>query len=71
METIDNYKEHGFHKSYHTDCSECFKERRILQAFRTVNHNKLREELGITNESALRGGLFGRGTPWDRNPLEN
>lgn len=42
----DNYREHQeFHQSYHVDCSECWKERRMLTAFKTVNDNKIRKEL--------------------------
>lgn len=70
MDILDNYKEHELHNEYDKDCSECYKENRKLKAWEVVNHKHIREQLGITNESALRGGLFGRGTPWDRNELD-
>lgn len=38
MEKIyDSYKEHWCHQSFHSDCSECFKENRTINAWKTVN----------------------------------
>lgn len=48
-ETIDTYLEHSaYHQEFHSDCSSCYKERRLLQAHRTVNTAKLKEELGTS-----------------------
>lgn len=32
----DTYQEHWCHQSYHSDCSECFKENRLLKAKKAV-----------------------------------
>lgn len=61
----DEYQEHIYHQSYHQGCSECFKERRALRAFKLVNDKRLREELGTSiHEYKL---IDGRISP---NPLE-
>jgi hypothetical protein len=41
METTqDSYLEHNaYHQSYHNDCSECWKERRIINAHKIVNRD--------------------------------
>lgn len=41
---VDTYKEHRWHQSFHTDCSECYTEERA----RRRHIAKLREELGTS-----------------------
>ena len=44
-EVRDEYKEHqAYHQEYHSNCSSCYSENRMLQAFRTVNHQQILEE---------------------------
>jgi len=41
---IDTYKEHWCHQSYHKDCSECYKENRLIQSKKTVTaHEEMLE----------------------------
>ncbi len=41
-EVLDTYKEHNaYHQSYHTNCSQCYKEHRLIAAQRTVNRKIL------------------------------
>ena len=39
MEHEDNWKEHmaNFHTTFQENCSECYKENRLIQTHRTVN----------------------------------
>lgn len=37
---LDFYKEHVFHQSFHSNCSECYKENRMIRAHRKVNNIK-------------------------------
>jgi hypothetical protein len=63
-EVYDSYQSHWCHQSYHSDCSTCHSENRLLRAKVTV----LREDVNITNNYTLHP--LGGGSGWDRNPLE-
>lgn len=42
-EVEDSYKEHeAYHQSFHSDCSECYRENRLIKAHRLITrkHNK-------------------------------
>lgn len=49
----DTYQEHSQHQSFHNDCSECFKENRVIQAHRLVNMAKhedlIKQYRGLNN----------------------
>ena len=63
----DMWHEHQQHDTYKEGCSECYKQARLIKSWSIVN---VPQEIHEHNESALRGGLFGNTSPWDRNPLE-
>lgn len=67
-ETVDSYLSHEFyHQSFHSDCSSCFRENRLLKAHTTVNSDweKLYPEQG-RNQHALDRLDYGE---HNRNPL--
>ncbi len=62
-EVLDTYKSHWTHQSFHSNCSECFKERRT----RLENYRRAKEQLGcaIGRERACIDD-----PRWTNNPLE-
>lgn len=62
----DTYLEHeAWHQEYHSDCSTCYSEASTLRVWKTVSTNKLREELGLDNDSALRSFNPNRYNPYE------
>lgn len=57
METImkdDKYIDHPTHETYLSDCSECYKENRIIKAKQTVNRDRLYAD-GYNRNTLSRG----------------
>lgn len=57
---VDNYKEHNFHQSFHSDCSDCFAERKLARETRV----SAIKELG-TSPAEYRVDF----SIWSNNPL--
>ena len=51
METKDEYKNHFAHDTYEAQCSDCYRERRIINAKRTVDRESLGTSIGHERSS--------------------
>lgn len=66
-EVRDEYGEHvAYHQSFHNDCSECFRENRLLKARVTVNRDWEKLYPDGRNQHALDRLDYGE---HNRNPL--
>jgi hypothetical protein len=56
-EIIDTYKLHIYHQSYHSDCSECYKEDRLMAAYRLINRELLANDFSFENVTKMVGNI--------------
>lgn len=60
----DTYQAHTFyHQNYHNDCSECYKERRVINAWKTVNASQVEVPVKKCDNHDISYALTGQPCP--------